>query len=286
MGSHLKSIVEMPRDALQKKVFAFDYDGTLSDERGGFDSHVVAQLERIQKLGIRVVMVTGRPAGWADAIVRMLPFDAVVAENGAVLFEWPCLRMHRSAHDRVRKRYWNELHQSWGDSIPQAARSALHTVLQESQQRFPQVRAASDQAYRLFDLAIDFAEEVSPALSYDQAFDIARIFEKHGAMAKVSHIHVNGWVGQFDKASGLNELLKGWSLQAASDLVYFGDSPNDGPLFEIAATSIGVANIKSFIESESQDSAKQGKVSQFSFPQYLTQHSYGEGVLEVLARIK
>ena len=36
--------------------------------------------------GLRVVPVTGRPAGWCDHIARMWPVDAVVGENGAFYF--------------------------------------------------------------------------------------------------------------------------------------------------------------------------------------------------------
>ena len=40
-------------------------------------------LEALKKAGLRVIPVTGRPAGWCDHIARFWPIDAVVGENGA-----------------------------------------------------------------------------------------------------------------------------------------------------------------------------------------------------------
>ena len=45
-------------------------------------------LERLQAAGIKVVPITGRPAGWCDHIARMWPVDGVVGENGAFYFRY------------------------------------------------------------------------------------------------------------------------------------------------------------------------------------------------------
>ena len=111
--------------------------------------------------------------------------------------------------------------------------------------QFPNLKVASDQFCRRFDLAIDFAEEVGP-FPLRQAEDLAAAFEAEGAKAKVSSIHVNGWFGSWDKASGLQQVLRGHFDLDTHQLAYVGDSPNDGPLFAIAALSVGVANISEF----------------------------------------
>ena len=60
-----------------------DIDDTLTTD-GHLTAAAYAALERLQHAGMRVVPITGRPAGWCDHIARMWPVDAVVGENGAL----------------------------------------------------------------------------------------------------------------------------------------------------------------------------------------------------------
>src|SRR3989338_3902935 len=62
-----------------------DIDDTIS-LHGKIPSAAYAALWDAQEAGLRVIPVTGRPAGWVDHIVRMWPVDAVVGENGAFYF--------------------------------------------------------------------------------------------------------------------------------------------------------------------------------------------------------
>ena len=65
---------------------------------------------------------------------------------------------------------------------------------------------ASDQPYRLADLAIDFCEDVPPLPRADVERIVA-IFKRHGAKAKVSSIHVNGWFGDYDKLTTTRAMM-------------------------------------------------------------------------------
>ncbi len=40
-------------------------------------------LERLKENGYWLVIVSGRPAGWADCLMRLWPIDAMIFENGA-----------------------------------------------------------------------------------------------------------------------------------------------------------------------------------------------------------
>ena len=80
--------------------------------------------------------------------------------------------------------------------MPSGWTKFAHAVLAE----VPGRRVASDQAYRDADLAIDFCEDVPP-LPQEAVDRIAAIFERFGATAKISSIHVNGWFGSYDKLS-------------------------------------------------------------------------------------
>jgi hydroxymethylpyrimidine pyrophosphatase-like HAD family hydrolase len=108
---------------------------------------------------------------------------------------------------------------------------------------------ASDQPYRAADLAIDFCEDVAP-LPHEEILHIVRIFQAHGARAKVSSIHVNGWFGDYDKLTTSRQMMSelfGVDLGKSRDrYVFSGDSPNDSPMFGYFPNGVGVANVRDF----------------------------------------
>ena len=108
---------------------------------------------------------------------------------------------------------------------------------------------SADQAYREADLAIDFQEDV-PALASGDVARIVDVFQRHGATAKVSSIHVNGWFGTYDKLStSLRILSDEFGIDARrhpEQVVFVGDSPNDAPMFAYFPNAVGVANTRDF----------------------------------------
>ena len=62
-----------------------DIDDTLTWE-GRLVPDAFLALQRLRDAGLRVVPVTGRPAGWVDHIARMWPVDGCVGENGGLWF--------------------------------------------------------------------------------------------------------------------------------------------------------------------------------------------------------
>jgi HAD superfamily hydrolase (TIGR01484 family) len=259
-----------PTQVQALRVVAFDLDDTLT-ERGALPAAVVTDLERVAARGWRVVLVTGRPAGWADALIKLLPFDGVVAENGSVLYFWGPGRAARGAREEPRRLFWSAP-STYAERLPRRA-GLFEDAERRILARFPRARVASDQPFRLYDLAIDFAEEVDPPLPLSDAEVIAREFAALGATAKVSSIHVNGWWGSFTKREGLTRLLAEWTLAGPeTSVVYVGDSPNDVPLFEAAAVSVGVANLARF-----------GQLAKS--PDYLADGESAQGSRELLAKL-
>jgi hydroxymethylpyrimidine pyrophosphatase-like HAD family hydrolase len=100
-----------------------------------------------------------------------------------------------------------------------------------------------------------------------------RIFQSHGAHAKVSNIHVNGWFGNHDKLSTCRAYLSnefGFNeRQMRAQCAFIGDSPNDEPMFEFFPNSFAVANIREFL-------------SRLKFkPAYIASHDEANGFVEV-----
>jgi hydroxymethylpyrimidine pyrophosphatase-like HAD family hydrolase len=188
---------------------------------------------------LRVIPVTGRPAGWCDHIARFWPVDAVVGENGA-FWMW---------HDRQAGKLRTRFIQSEGERAE--GRRRLEAVRAQVLRDVPGAGIASDQPYRVADLAVDFCEDVPP-LAAAEVQRIVTIFEAHGAHAKVSSIHVNGWFGDYDKLTTSRAMmgeLFGVDLAAErSRYVFAGDSPNDSPMFGFFPNAVGVANVRDFAD--------------------------------------
>ena len=136
----------------------------------------------------------------------------------------------------------------------------------------PGTAEASDQEYRITDLAIDFAEDV-PKLPQDKIDEIVQITEKNGAVAKISSIHVNCWIGSHNKLSTSLKILKenfGLSdSEIQNNTVFIGDSPNDSTMFGFFNNSVGVANVTELLNNIENP------------PKYITSNSSGNGFVEL-----
>lgn len=240
-----------------------DIDDTLT-LHGRLPASAFAALERLQKAGIRVIPITGRPAGWCDMIARQWPVDGVVGENGAFYFRY---------HDGA-KRMIRVYAQSAAER--QANTERLWTIARRVLKDFPGTAIASDQAYREIDVAIDFCEDVPP-LPLDTAQAIAAAFHGEGAAAKVSSIHVNAWFGTHDKLTMSRRFLaEAFDIDSEKDLdriAYCGDSPNDAPMFSYFPNGVGVANIRPFTSLMP------------SLPRYVTEADGGHGFAEFAAAV-
>ncbi len=239
-----------------------DIDDTLTVS-GRLPAVVFTAMEVLQNKGIRVIPITGRPAGWCDHIARMWPVDGVVGENGAFYFRYD------EDRKKLLRRYFipeNQRHED-RQKLEQLKRNILKNV--------PGSHVSADQVYREADLAIDFCEDVPP-LPQDAIDKIVRLFTRAGAQAKVSSIHVNGWFGNYDKLTMTKiffEDIFSLPLETNKDQVIFtGDSPNDCPMFAFFPHSVGVANILDFKDRLAHE------------PAWITDEPGGHGFAEV-ARI-
>ncbi len=240
-----------------------DIDDTLT-VKGRLRSVVFAAMEDLQQNGIRIVPITGRPAGWCDHIARMWPVEGVVGENGAFYFRFD------GRNRKMIRRYWKSRQERRTD------RARLAIIREKILSSVPGCAVAADQAYREADLAIDFCEDV-PALPMSSATAIQSIFESAGATAKISSIHVNGWFGDYDKLAMTDVLFREVFRVAIEDVreqvVFCGDSPNDSPMFAYFGNSVGVANIRAF--------AKELTVA----PNWITRAEGGSGFAEMVSVI-
>ena len=236
-----------------------DVDGTMTTgER--IEASTYEALERLGEAGVPVIMVTGRPAGFGQAFMKMTPVLACVAENGGVTF----VREGR----KLIKQY----------GVPAASlpewRRRMNDIAVEVMSKVPGARLSSDSKYREVDLAIDWNEEAS--LTRDDAKVVVQMLRKAGFTAVRSSVHVNFGPPHFDKLSACMTVVRqilGGDGNDLSPYVYVGDALNDAPMFGGFPTSVGVANIKAWWD-------------ELAFkPSFLTELPEGAGLRELVAHL-
>jgi HAD superfamily hydrolase (TIGR01484 family) len=231
----MKTISELPAETRASIEILFtDIDDTITTE-GKLPSESYQSLWSLHRKGIQVIPVTGRPAGWCEMIARFWPVGGVIGENGAFYFRHTENKMTRwFAKPEIDRNH---------------DQKKLEIIKSEILSKVKGSAISSDQFCRLYDLAVDFCEDV-PALDKNAVHEIVRIFESHGAHAKISSIHVNGWFGDFNKLSTTKIFLKNvYNLEfdeVQGKIGFIGDSPNDEPMFQAFKNSFGVGNIRNF----------------------------------------
>jgi HAD superfamily hydrolase (TIGR01484 family) len=236
------------------RVLASDIDDTIT-AAGRLTGATVELLAELGRTGLVVALVTGRSAGWAQAMAGYLPgVSLAIGENGLVSFD-----------NQGKRSDLGPPH------VPDFQR-----VLAEQADRvkrlFSLVRTDDDD-FRLFERT--FARPSS--------FDAAALRRSQGVVdpgfevvASSIHIHVrpSGW----DKADGLlaalTPLVSG--LSAGDPRVLFtGDSSNDRPLFaRFPCTSVGIRNVERFLDELGPDR-----------PGFITQGEAAAGFAEVAERL-
>jgi len=263
-AARMRPLASMPEAARARvRGVLADIDDTITTG-GRLTADAYAALGRLHAAGLIVVPITGRPAGWCDHIARMWPVSGVVGENGALWMR------HDPATGRLERRF----------VVSEAERSANRARLAQVGERIlaavPGAALASDQQYREADLAIDYREDVPP-LPRDAVDRIVAMMEAEGMSAKVSSIHVNGWFGTYDKL-GMTRRFFGEALAIDLDaerkrFVFVGDSGNDAPMFGFFPLSVGVANVRAFLDRLATP------------PAFVTERESGAGFVELAERL-
>jgi len=247
-------------DLSRVRALLADVDGTLTSG-GLLRSRAVRALERLRRARVRVVLVTGRPSGWAECWARTLPVSGVVAENGGLYFA-------PDGEGGWRREYAER---------PLQRKRNRRRLLREVRRVLRLVRGArlsSDSASTEVDLAIDYAEQAR--LPVEAARWIGEELARRGVRSARSSVHVNCWVGPFDKLTTSDRFLRRELRIAAGArsprIAYVGDSINDAPMFAAVPLSVGVANVKDVLAELAQLGSP---------PRFVTAAREGEGFVEL-----
>ncbi len=252
-------------DAQRLQGLIFDLDDTVLDH-GALTEVAYSALFRMRKAGLRLVACTGRPAGWAEVILRQWPIDAAVAENGAVaLVKVP----NENRASQIETLFPTNI------ETTRAGREKLLGLARSFLDRFSDAAFADDNAARWTDVAIDIGEHRKVGA---ETIAIMRAEARaHGISTFVSSVHLHLSFNVGDKASGTLRLLEtrfGESREAAcSRNAFVGDSGNDASAFSAFRTTIGVANVTKYLSFLPDP------------PNFITENPMGSGFSELASRL-
>ena len=245
----------------------FDFDDTVTWD-GQLPEPGAQALYRAAEAGFRLIAVTGRSAAWGEMLMRLFPLDAAIAETGAICYHRPRLNEPVSVLHSIEDPQARQLQR-------QKRLNVAHAIMKD----LPQLRLALDNVGRIYDSAFDLVED-GPSLPETLQHQVHQRLEAAGLHWAQSSVHINFFWEPYEKPQMVQryfEEIEGRTWQECrNELMYFGDSTNDGPLFRDAPLSTGVANIAPYLPILSQSGAA---------PKFITQKNGGYGFAEAIGHL-
>lgn len=229
-------------------------DGTLTTE-GQLTPELLWAFARLCAQDIEVMIVTGRSAGWVSGLVNYLPVVGAIAENGG-------LYIGKQNREPLLL-----------PDIPRmsAHRDRLATLFNQLKARYPDLRPASDNRFRITDWTFDIE-----GLTIDDLAWMQRTCAEYTMGFTYSNVQCHIMIKRQNKATGLAKVLQQqFSHLSSAEVVTVGDSPNDESLFdpEQFPSSVGVANVAHYLPVLAHQ------------PTYVTASAEGAGFIELVDKL-
>jgi HAD superfamily hydrolase (TIGR01484 family) len=237
------------------RLIATDIDGTLTNDHR-FSSQLLIALERLQAAKVPVLMVTGRSAGWVEALANYLPVVGAIAENGGCYFHGAAgcqllggLKMKEIGkhREKLADHYW------------------------QLQGTHSQIKESIDNRCRLTDWTFDL-----DGLDASDLWEIKAQCDRWGMDFTYSTIQCHLKLPSQSKASGIQQVLtKHFPKIKSAQVLTIGDSPNDAAMFdpEIFPNSVGVANVREYLDKMDHQ------------PAYITEQREVGGFVEIVDQL-
>jgi HAD superfamily hydrolase (TIGR01484 family) len=236
------------------RLIATDIDGTLTSNNK-FTPALLNAIELINAKGIKLLLVTGRSAGWVNALANYLPITGAIAENGGLYFD------NAGEFDFITRIESIEHH-----------RAELADKFWKLQERYPQLEESLDNQFRITDWTFNVA-----GLSNVELGEIATQCDRWGYSFTFSTVQCHIKPIDQDKATGILWAIERYFPQLNSDrILTVGDSPNDASMFDrqLFPHSVGVANIQHYTDKLTHQ------------PQYITTQPEVAGFCEIVELLR
>jgi len=235
----------------QLKLIATDLDGTfLGADTLPSDLNIEA-VRRAAAAGIHIVFATGRPARWLQPVEAVMDVRPdLIASNGGVLWNVADHRLRRAfplPHEDTLS-----LMDDVAAALPTVSFAVEYIQTWGRQPGFPKrgdfVEAtviSPDHATLLEDQLVVKLLIYGPGISTDRLADLVTPLTKGRLDVTLSIIQPNGILELsapgVSKASALQLLMDDYGIDA-SEVVAFGDMPNDLAMLELAGRPFAMAN--------------------------------------------
>jgi Cof subfamily protein (haloacid dehalogenase superfamily) len=234
---------------LTPRLVATDLDGTIVRSDGTISARTAAALERVELAGATLVLVTGRPPRWMSEIVDSVSHRGLaICANGALVYDLhteTIVRTHLIEPDVIAK-----VVDRLRTMIPDLSFGVEYGTEFAFEARYELVRRdIKALGGRLIDGDVLVSRAATKLLAYHHASDPDSLMDRAeravGDLVTVTHSSKNALLEMsalgVDKSTGLAELCADLDIPA-SDVVAFGDMPNDLPMLTWAGRSYAVAN--------------------------------------------
>jgi HAD superfamily hydrolase (TIGR01484 family) len=240
----------LPESLADIQLIAADIDGTLTSN-SKFTPALLESIDKLNAKGIKLLLVTGRSAGWVSAVNNYLPVAGAIAENGGLYFKPDGEFDFITRIDRI-----------------EAHREQLASRFWELQERYPQIQESSDNQFRITDWTFDVA-----GLTNLELVEITNYCQQWGYSFTFSTIQCHIKPPLQDKGIAISQVLTTYFPGIKpTQIVTVGDSPNDASMFDrsLFPHSVGVANIQHYTNQLAHQ------------PQYLTTQAEVAGFCELV----
>ena len=223
----MTSSIPLPAKLTDIQLVATDIDGTLTRD-GKFTRELLESIDLLNSKGIKLLLVTGRSAGWVSAVNNYLPVVGSIAENGGIYFNPDDEFDFLTRIDRIEDHRQQLANRFW-----------------ELQECYPQIQESIDNQFRITDWTFDLG-----GLTNLELQQIASKCEQWGYSFTFSTIQCHIKPQQQDKGVAILQVLKQYFPELKpTQIVTVGDSPNDASMFDrsLFLHSVGVANVQHYL---------------------------------------
>ena len=234
------------------RLVATDLDGTLVRSDLSISGRTVETIERMEKAGVAFVMVTGRPPRWMAPVADETGHRGMaVCANGALLYDLHTERVVRS--HLIDAQAATEIVAALKRELPDIA----FAVEKAPTDGIPGGFAREGHYSAHWDISEIAVEQIAEMVALGVVKLLARVTSMDsdtllaaaraavGDAAELTHSSGGGLLeisaAGISKASGLASLADDLGI-SASEVIAFGDMPNDLPMLSWAGHSVAMAN--------------------------------------------
>jgi len=239
----MASLTEFTQKRHEIDTIWIDFDGTFIDSGSCISADLLESIHKwkaTSKCVKNMIIVTGRSTGWCETLIRILPIDTIIGENGAVWFS--------------KDKTTNAITQGWciNESDKSSMMAAQKMLLDRIRTEWPDVQLALDQPSRQIDIAINLKEDGADSMQMTNPARWCVFLDwltQNEFTFKSGNIHLNAWKATnsdclpMNKWQAIVHVARKQKLDYCKRSIFIGDSSNDECVFEQLPLSFGVQNL-------------------------------------------